>query len=212
MRGVPQGVPGKKFVLRIPYRGPGYKRKIQRALDRAELYDIHVMETAGTTLASSLCPGKIDGGDACTLNNCWFCAGRMDDPKRRRECKKQMVIYVGQCMLCADAGITSKYVGQTQQRVKTRVGQHMAACRNANFMDNVPQQIQAVRANGGSDKHLPSAVGIHHHRHHEGLEPRWEWHVEDTAMTVNLLDAKEATIQTYGVGFNVNHNVVVGPQ
>jgi hypothetical protein len=158
-------------------------------------------------------PDTIDGADVCN-RQCWFCEGRMDDPARRRECMTQMCIYEGQCMICADAGVVSKYVGQTTQRVKTRAGQHMSACCNPNFLNNnndLEQRLQNVVRNGGSDKHLPSAVALHHHRQHPGQEPRWEWKVIDTAKTVNELDAKEASVQTYGGGYNVNHNVVTGP-
>ena len=45
--------------------------KIQRALYSVELYDAYVVETAGTTLASLLCPSKTGGGGACD-GNCSF--------------------------------------------------------------------------------------------------------------------------------------------
>ena len=76
------------------------------------------------------------------------------------------------------------------------------------FMANVPKRIQAVRANDGSDKHLQSAVASHHNRNREDWEPRWEWHVADTAKTVDELDAKKNTVED----FDDIHNVVVGPQ
>jgi hypothetical protein len=212
IRGVPAGVPGKKYILRIPYRGAAYKRRVWRALDRADLGEIAVMEKAGTTLGQLLCPSKIDGGDSCGLQNCWYCADRLDDPKKRRECMSRMCIYTAQCMHCADAGITAKYVGQTQQRVKARAGQHLRCCLDPNFMNNInPAEILAAIQGGNGKHNLPSAIGMHHHQQHQGLDPRWVWKVVDTAMTVNELDAKEAAWQTYETGFTVNHNLVMGP-
>jgi len=213
IRGVPQGVPGHKYVVRIPFRGPAFKRRIKAALRRADLQEFHVMESAGTQLGRLLCPSRIDGPPACN-RQCWFCAGREDDARHRQVCKRSMVIYRAKCMNCP-ANQRSMYVGQTTRRFSKRCKEHLDKCRDENFMANANAQIANVNANNYNNNTLPSAVAMHHHEHHHGLEPNFEFDIVGQADNVNGLDALEAAHQVYGgelgMVYDMNVQVVQGP-
>ena len=107
------------------------------------------------------------------------------------------------------------YVGQTQQRFSKRCKQHMDKCRQENFMANVPAQIQNVHDNNFNENTLLSAVAVHHHEQHPGLEPDFVWGIVGDAANVNGLDALEAAHQVYGDVqggiYDINVQVVHGP-
>ena len=91
----------------------------------------------------------------------------------------------------------------------------MDKCHDANFMAGAAAQTANVQANNYNENTLPSAVATHHHTHHHGLEPNFEFKIVGTADNVNGLDALEAAHQVYGgelgMVYDMNVQVVQGP-
>ena len=193
-KGVPVGVPGHKFVFRIPYRNPRFKRKVKHALCRAGLSNFHVMEVGGTSIRQLLCPGQVGGRKRCTMQNCLFCAGREDDPKRRRACRQKMSLYKVTCKHC-----NQSYVGQTVREVRSRILEHHNACTDQGVAELVGENLE-------DERFQPSAVGLHHHTEHPNLQPVWEFEVLGQASTVNQLDAMEHAHQLFG-DYSINRRI-----